>query len=188
MPLFLDTRGQPTLGIGICARCSRKMPLAELHSDPNAPGLMVCVEDLDQYDPYRLAPRATEDIALKWARPDVSLYVGPVQDPVLPLQAAYAPAAGELLSPVPEDGLGLADPVSRIQPSTPWAPNTSYPLGAQVTPTVAVGMDAANTTIYVFTAVIPGVSGSTTPAWTDFTGTVVVDGGVTWICAGLYLT
>ena len=91
MPRFLDTRGNPTLGIGICARCSRKMPLHELHSDPNAPGLMVCVEDLDQYDPYRLAPRETENIALRYPRPDVPLYPGPVLDPVLPLQAAVDP-------------------------------------------------------------------------------------------------
>jgi hypothetical protein len=67
------------------------MPLHELHSDPNAPGLLVCVEDLDQYDPYRLAPRETENIALRYPRPDVPLYPGPVLDPVLPLQGAVDP-------------------------------------------------------------------------------------------------
>lgn len=88
MPLFLNTRGKSTLGIGICARCSRKMSLTELHPDPNANGLMVCRFDLDMIDPYRLAPRETEDISLRYARPDVGLYPGPTQYPVDQIQAA----------------------------------------------------------------------------------------------------
>jgi len=75
MPVFLDTRGQPTLGIGLCARCSRKLPLAQLHSDPNAPGLMVCEKDLDQFDPYRLPARQPDDIVLPFVRPDEPLDV-----------------------------------------------------------------------------------------------------------------
>ncbi len=70
MPLFLDTTGNPTLGIGICGRCSRKMPLHELLDDPNIPGLKVCKEDRDQYDPYRLPARETENIVLPFVRPD----------------------------------------------------------------------------------------------------------------------
>lgn len=73
MPVWLDTRGRSTLGIGICARCSRKMSLDELHDDPNFPGLRVCNDDTDQYDPYRLPARETEDITLQYPRPDVSL-------------------------------------------------------------------------------------------------------------------
>ena len=73
MSVFLDTRGRSKLAIAICARCSCKFPWDELVSDPNAPGLMVCRDDLDQLDPYRLAPRETEDITLEWARPDVSI-------------------------------------------------------------------------------------------------------------------
>lgn len=72
---FLDTTGQPTLGIGLCARCSAKLPLAELHSDPNSPGLMVCKDDLDVLDPYRLPARQTEEITLPFARPDTDLSV-----------------------------------------------------------------------------------------------------------------
>lgn len=75
MPVFLDTRGQPTLGIGLCARCSRKLPLAQLHSDPNYPGLMVCEKDLDQFDPYRLPARQPDDIVLPFVRPDEPLDV-----------------------------------------------------------------------------------------------------------------
>lgn len=76
MPRFLDTRGRTTLGIGICDRCSRKMSLDDLHSDPNSPGLRVCREDLDQYDPWRLPARAPDQIALRFTRPDVPLSPG----------------------------------------------------------------------------------------------------------------
>ncbi len=78
MPLFLDPTGRSTFGIGICARCSRKMFLDELFSDPNSPGLMVCKEDLDELDPYRLPARQTERINLDFVRPDLPLTgVGP---------------------------------------------------------------------------------------------------------------
>lgn len=75
MSKFIDPTGQPTYGIGICARCSKKFPLAELFPDPNYPGLMVCKDDLDEYDPYRLAPRSPDQIVLPFTRPDVSLSV-----------------------------------------------------------------------------------------------------------------
>lgn len=73
MPYWIDPTGLPTFGIGICARCSRKMSLLDLHSDPNYPGLMVCAEDLDALDPYRLPARQTERINLDFVRPDVPL-------------------------------------------------------------------------------------------------------------------
>ena len=73
MSLFLDTTGRPTLGIALCARCSRKFPLGELAPDPNYPGLMVCVDDRDQFDPYRLAPRAEDKVVLPFNRPDETL-------------------------------------------------------------------------------------------------------------------
>ena len=75
MPLFLNTRGRSTLGIGICARCSRKMSLDDLRPDPNAPGLMVCDADRDLLDPYRLPAREPESISLPFVRPDVPLTV-----------------------------------------------------------------------------------------------------------------
>lgn len=77
MPLFLNTRGNSTLGIGICSRCSRKMPLDKLQPDPNYPGLRVCDKDMDEYDPYRLPPRQTEDINLPFMRPDVPVSTNP---------------------------------------------------------------------------------------------------------------
>ena len=73
MSIFLDPRGKSTFGIGICARCSRKMSLEELSSDPNYPGLYVCKEDKDQFDPYRLAARQPEKISLPYPRPDTNI-------------------------------------------------------------------------------------------------------------------
>ena len=73
MPIFLDTTGRKTLAIGICDRCSCKFPIEELFSDPNTPGLKVCRADLDNYDPYRLPARKTENITLTFVRPDVPL-------------------------------------------------------------------------------------------------------------------
>ena len=73
MSIYLDTRGRSTLGIGLCARCSRKMSLDELFSDPNSPGLRVCREDLDNLDPYRLPPRQPDNITLPFVRPDLPL-------------------------------------------------------------------------------------------------------------------
>jgi len=73
MTIFLDPRGKSTFGIGICARCSRKMSLEDLESDPNYPGLYVCKEDKDQFDPYRLAARQPERINLFHPRPDTNI-------------------------------------------------------------------------------------------------------------------
>lgn len=73
MPLYLNTSGNASVGIGICGRCSQKFPIVELLEDPNAPGLLVCQDDRDDYDPYRLPPRETEDITLRMPRPDVPL-------------------------------------------------------------------------------------------------------------------
>jgi len=73
MSVFLDTTGRSTLAIGICGRCSRKFPYDDLMPDPNYPGLRVCRDDLDEYDPYRLPARQTEDITLRFPRPDTPL-------------------------------------------------------------------------------------------------------------------
>lgn len=81
MSIFLDTEGLGSLGIGICGRCSRKFPIGSLYPDPNSPGLLVCEDDLDQYDPYRLPPRESEVITLEFARPDIALTV-PITVPV----------------------------------------------------------------------------------------------------------
>lgn len=74
---FLDPTGQSSYGLAICGRCSRKMFLSQLQPDPNFPGLMVCEADRDDYDPYRLAPRAPDNIVLPFVRPDDPLNTRP---------------------------------------------------------------------------------------------------------------
>lgn len=77
MSRYLDVRGESTFGIGLCARCSRKFRLAELQPDPNFPALMVCERDRDEYDPYRLAPRAEDRVVLPFVRPDDPVSTNP---------------------------------------------------------------------------------------------------------------
>lgn len=78
MPVYLDTRGNSVLSVAICDRCSRKFAYTELMPDPNFPGMRVCKDDKDNFDPWRLPARQTENIALRFPRPDVSVATGPV--------------------------------------------------------------------------------------------------------------
>ena len=73
MPVYLDTRGNSVLSVAICDRCSRKFAYVDLMPDPNFPGMRVCKEDLDNFDPWRLPALQTENISLRFPRPDVSV-------------------------------------------------------------------------------------------------------------------
>ncbi len=73
MPIYIDTRGNSVLSVGICDRCNRKMAYVDLMPDPNFPGMRVCKEDLDQFDPWRLPAIQPENITLRHPRPDVSV-------------------------------------------------------------------------------------------------------------------
>lgn len=77
---FLNTKGNTTLGIGICDRCRLKFPLGMLKPDPNATGLKVCEADRDVYDPYKLPARAPDKVALPFNRPDTPLETPPQPD------------------------------------------------------------------------------------------------------------
>ena len=78
MPVYLDTRGNSVLSIAVCDRCNRKFGYTELMPDPNFSGMRVCKDDLDKFDPWRLPARQTENIALRFPRPDVSVATAPV--------------------------------------------------------------------------------------------------------------
>lgn len=80
MPVFLDTRGRSTLGIGVCDRCNRKMSILDLYPDLNSPGLRVCLADRDDLDPYRLPARQPDIINLMFYRPDVPISTDPQQN------------------------------------------------------------------------------------------------------------
>ncbi len=73
MSRFLKTKGLPVIAIGICGRCSRKLSTLALYSDPNIPGLRVCIRCIDQLDPWDLPPPPTETLPLQFPRPDVDL-------------------------------------------------------------------------------------------------------------------
>ena len=70
---FIDTSKNTSLAIAICDRCHFKFAIGDLYSDPNSPGLKVCMADLDDFDPYRLPQRVPEIISLPFARPDTTL-------------------------------------------------------------------------------------------------------------------
>jgi hypothetical protein len=99
MPRFINTKGEPTLGIALCSRCQRKRKLAELVSDGNVPNFMVCKPALsrgcwDEYDPMRLAPPPVDRLTLPFVRPD--------QD--ITMSEAAQLEAGLPLRPPPPDG------------------------------------------------------------------------------------
>ena len=77
MPVYLDTRGNSVLSVAVCDRCNRKFPYVDLMPDPNFPGMRVCKDDLDNFDPWRLPARQTENISLRFPRPDVSIATAP---------------------------------------------------------------------------------------------------------------
>lgn len=77
MPVYLDTRGKSSLGIAVCDRCGFKRAISDLHPDGDNPGLMVCGDYKhgckDHFDPWRLPARQTENITLRFTRPDAPL-------------------------------------------------------------------------------------------------------------------
>jgi hypothetical protein len=78
MPRFIDTTGNSSLAIFICARCKMKRPITEQIPDPNFPGLKVCTHGCaDELDPYRRPARQTERITLRFPRPDTNIATNP---------------------------------------------------------------------------------------------------------------
>ena len=74
MSVYLDTLGKSELSVAICGRCKFKRSITELISDPNAPGLRVCVYGcVDDLDPWRLPARAADKITIQYPRPDEPL-------------------------------------------------------------------------------------------------------------------
>lgn len=73
MSLYLNTRGYASVAIAVCDRCKMKRPLSTLVADGNTPGLRVCPGCSDNFDPWRLPARVSENISLQYPRPDVPL-------------------------------------------------------------------------------------------------------------------
>jgi len=131
MPVYIDTRGNSVLSVAICDRCSRKFAYVDLMPDPNFPGMRVCKDDLDKFDPWRLPARQTENIALRNPRPDVSVALVPEQI-LLPGGFTEAPNSafiegipsqnpqGDLStnSNVPYSTMSLAPKIGAVSPAT----------------------------------------------------------------------
>ena len=114
MPLYLDTSGDASLGIAICARCSVKDPRSRLVSDPNSPGLKVCTDGcLDQFDPYRLPARQPDRIAMEWTRPDTSV-------------AVYGDPPAALTTASPGYGLTISGAFLKLTDATGWPTSSLY--------------------------------------------------------------
>lgn len=164
MPRFINTTGRQSLGIAICARCNRKFPYDDLMPDPNFPGLRVCSEDRDAYDPWRLPPPQNDAIALDYPRPDTPMY---------PFDDVFSP-------------IGDVPGVTRIQPTYTWTPSMPYLVGASVTP-LNVNDPATPLPQMQFVALTAGQSGALPPVWAKQAGVKVPDGTLTWLCVGIAL-
>lgn len=79
---FIDTRGEPTLGIVVCQRCQTKRKLADVIEDGNIKKFYVCKPEIsrgcwDQYDPFRLPAPPPDDYRLPFVRPDTNIAIEP---------------------------------------------------------------------------------------------------------------
>ncbi len=102
MPVYLDTRGNTVLSVAICDRCNRKFAYVDLMPDPNFPGMRVCKEDLDQFDPWRLPAIKTENISLRHPRPDQNIAIGPIGGVQVLTQGAPNGAGDSLFIDLPQ--------------------------------------------------------------------------------------
>jgi hypothetical protein len=160
MPKFIDTRGRTKIAIAICGRCSQKFPYDELEEDPNIPGLFVCKDDKDQFDPWRLPARQTEDISLDHPRPDVGIAdLGPT-----PLYGTNQ------LNPIVNNVSAVGGaPITQLRPARVWQPRTFYRKGDTIVPQ---DPNSENTTLPQPWIVVleDGWSGDDPPEWPRATG------------------
>ena len=164
MPIFLDTRGNTSLGIAVCGRCGIKFPIGELSDDPNYPGLRVCSYDKDNLDPWRLPARESDRITLDYPRPDLQL-------------TTEAPSPIFQVNPV----YGVTD----VGFAQPWQRLTPYAKSASVTP-LDVDLESVPLPQYWFVCIVGGVSGAVAPKWPSKAGVILTEGTVTWLCLGIF--
>lgn len=75
MSKYLAIKTTGSAAIAVCDRCNKKVYLDDLKPDGNSPGLRVCSDCWDVKDPWRLPPRKTEDISLRYPRPDTDIAI-----------------------------------------------------------------------------------------------------------------
>lgn len=166
MAKFLDTRGRTKIAIAICGRCSLKFPYDELEEDPNIPGLYVCRDDKDKFDPWRLPARQTEDVSLSHPRPDVSVAdVGPT--PLFGTNQLNPMVAG--ISQVGDA------PITSLRPARVWQPRTFYRKGDTIVPNNP-NLDSTVLPQPLIVVLEDGWSADSPPDWPDAPGVVFQNG------------
>jgi len=146
VPVYLDTRGNTILSVAVCDRCSRKFAYVDLMPDPNFPGMRVCKDDLDKFDPWRLPARQTENIALRMPRPDISIALVPNE---ITTNGGFTQGANSMFIegvPVYGGATGNLDKNS----NSPYSTQSLNPKVGSVTP--ATGNTAGGQVINIFGA------------------------------------
>lgn len=193
MPVYIDTSGNSVLSVAVCDRCSRKFAYTDLMPDPNFPGMRVCKDDLDNFDPWRLPALQTESIALRFPRPDVSVALVP--DQVL-TENGFTNGNSVLIEGVPPAGgstgdlntnsgqtNSLAPMMSSISPSVGNAGLSVLITGTNFSDATSVQFGGINASVTVLSpfqlwAVVPAssVTGSVTVKVITTFGTFVAPG------------
>ena len=189
MPVYLDTRGNSVLSVAVCDRCRRKFAYTDLMPDPNFPGMRVCKDDLDNYDPWRLPARQTENIALRFPRPDTNIAVN---DDHLLTETGFTNNNTLFIDGVPPTNNGQGDIAlygNGINPPVPKNPRitsispTSGPIGGGTLVTIN-GTNFLGVTIVL-------IGGRIAPTYTvvsDTTVTAITPAGLTTGLADVEVT
>jgi len=145
MPVYIDTRGNSVLSVAICDRCSRKFAYVDLMPDPNFPGMRVCKEDRDNFDPWRLPALQTENIALRFPRPDVSIATGPIGGNEITTENGFQNGNSIFIEGVPSANTqGDLNTMSNVVPS----PMTLAPKVGSISPATGPKTGGTNVTIH----------------------------------------
>ena len=144
MPVYIDTCGNSVLSVALCDRCSRKFAYVDLMPDPNFPGMRVCKEDLDNFDPWRLPARQTENIALRFPRPDISVATGPIGGNQIMTENGFTNQNSIFIQGVPAANTqGDLNTMSNVVPS----PMTLAPKVGSVSPATGTHLGGTSVTI-----------------------------------------
>lgn len=162
MPLYLDTRGKSSVAIAVCQRCGTKVAYSDLIEDGNIQNFWVCSEECrDPLDPYRLPARAADNLVLEHPRPDI-----PVTD------FAPTPLFGtNILDPVVMGVHVAQSPITSLNVTRPWQPNTFYRKGDTITPE-NVDLDTVTLPQAWLVCLRDGFSGPTSPIFPTETGVI----------------
>jgi len=111
--------------------------------------MRVCKEDLDNFDPWRLPARQTENIALRFPRPDVSVATGPIGGNQIMTENGFQNNNSmfiEGVSPFSGNTQGDLNKASNVEPNI----QTLFPYIYTVTP--ASGPQAGGTLVTIMGA------------------------------------